>query len=60
MNEYIIYLGKDFFARAIDIVDAYNLYEEAVDLAKVIDVDVVLTDETRAEVIEYFDPSYNI
>ena len=60
MNEYIIYLGKDFFARAIDIVDAYNLYKEAVDLAKVIDVDVVLTDEARAEVIEYFDPSYDI
>lgn len=60
MNEYIIFLGKDFFARAIDIVDAYNLYNEAVDLAKVIDVDVVLTDETNAEVIEYYNPSYDI
>lgn len=60
MNEYTIYLGKDFFARAIDIVNAYNLYEEAVDLAKVIDVDVVLTDDTHAEVIEYYNPSYDI
>ena len=60
MNEYIIYLGKDFFARAIDIVDAYNLYNEAVDLAKVIDVDVVLADNTHAEVIEYYNPSYDI
>lgn len=60
MNEYIIFLGKDFFARAIDIVDAYNLYEEAVDLAKVIDVDVALADNTRAEVIEYYNPSYDI
>ena len=60
MNEYIIFLGRDFFARAIDIVDAYNLYNEAVDLAKVIDVDVVLVDHTHAEVIEYYDPFYDI
>ena len=58
MNEYIIYLGQNIFAETNDIIDAYNLYAEARELAEATYLDASLVDEAHAEVVEYYDPCF--
>ena len=58
MNEYIIYLGNNIFAQTDDIMDAYNLYADAKDLAEITGMDATLVWEANAEVVEYYDPCF--
>lgn len=60
MNEYIIYVGRNILGETNNMVEAYTLYAEAKAQADATGLEALLVWEANAEVIEYYDPCYEI